>query len=418
MLFRRKKSETDTAISRQGKSALGRGCALLFFLPFLLIGVGTMYALLIKPLMYVQAARNWVETPCQIVSSQLKEHRDNDGTTYSVEIVYTYEVSGERYESSRYDFIDGSSSARGANQAIVDRYPAGAEAVCFVDPNDPNEAVIDREFSWVFLALAIIPLAFTLVGGGGMLVACGVWQVGRRTPKTADWLPTQPQAKSGVQAELAPQAGPVVLRPSSSRWGSIIGVSFFALIWNGVTLAFLIKVAEGFEQGEPEWFLTLFLIPFVLIGLGSIGAIGYYFLALFNPRPTVTLSQPTVTLGGTMRMEWKFSGRTHAMQRLQIHLRGEESATYRRGTDTYTDTERFADMLLFDSVDPLDMASGVVELRVPDDSMHSFDGGNNRIEWKICIDGEIRRWPDVRETYPLVVLPHPVGQAALASVVN
>lgn len=415
MLFRRKKSETNTAISRQGKSALGRGCALLFFLPFLLIGLGTMYALLVKPLMYVQAARNWVETPCQIVSSELKVHRGED-TTYSVEIVYTYKVNGKQYESSRYDFIGGSSSARAANQAIVNQYPAGAAAVCFVDPNDPAEAVINREFSWMFLALAIIPLVFTLVGGGGILTACGVFKFGQRQPKATAWLPTPNQVTPTAMSEQPAQAGPVLLKPARSPWGSIVGVTLFSLFWNGIVSVFLWQVVEGFRQGNPEWFLTIFMIPFVLVGLGSVGAIGYYFLALFNPRPTVTLSQPTVTLGGALRMEWKFSGRTHALQRLQIHLRGEESATYRRGTDTYTDTERFVDMLLFDSVDPLEMASGVVEMRVPDDTMHSFNGGNNQIKWTICIEGDIRRWPDVRETFPLVVLPHPVGQPSIAAV--
>ena len=26
--------------------------------------------------------------------------------------------------------------------------------------------------------------------------------------------------------------------------------------------------------------------------------------------------------------------------------------------------------------------------------------------WEIVLIGEIERWPDVKETYPLVVLPH------------
>jgi len=40
------------------------------------------------------------------------------------------------------------------------------------------------------------------------------------------------------------------------------------------------------------------LIPFVVIGMVMIGSIFYYFLALFNPRATVTLSSATVPLGG------------------------------------------------------------------------------------------------------------------------
>gem|GEM_PF-2716050 len=42
------------------------------------------------------------------------------------------------------------------------------------------------------------------------------------------------------------------------------------LFWNGIVAVFLFQVLGGFHRGRPEWFLTIFLIPFLLVGLALI----------------------------------------------------------------------------------------------------------------------------------------------------
>ena len=39
--------------------------------------------------------------------------------------------------------------------------------------------------------------------------------------------------------------------------------------------------------------------------------------------------------------------------------------------------------------------------------MHSFTAPHNKIEWKVKLHGDIRRWPDVRDEYELNVLRAP-----------
>ena len=38
----------------------------------------------------------------------------------------------------------------------------------------------------------------------------------------------------------------------------------------------------------------------------------------------------------------------------------------------------------------------------------SFAGSNNKIVWEIKLHGDIQRWPDVDDSFPLVVLPHQI----------
>ena len=82
---------------------------------------------------------------------------------------------------------------------------------------------------------------------------------------------------------------------------------------------------------------TLFLIPFVLIGVALIFAVGYFFLALFNPRARLRITPGTPRLGSTLQVEWRFTGRSDVLQQVSLWLEGREEATYRRGTSTSTD---------------------------------------------------------------------------------
>jgi len=142
----------------------------LFFGLFLLVGLG-LSVLFGEPVLRTITARSWPEVPCTILYSAVRSHPDADGTpTYSVEAVYEYEIDGRPYKSSRYRFLGGSTSGHEDKDAAVAALPAGRRTVCFVNPKDPHNAVLDRSFGgWVFLLL--LPLAFLAVGLGGLYVS-------------------------------------------------------------------------------------------------------------------------------------------------------------------------------------------------------------------------------------------------------
>jgi len=179
-------------------------------------------------------------------------------------------------------------------------------------------------------------------------------------------------------------------------------LTIVAVFWNGIVSVFVGLLIKEFGRGNVEWILALFLVPFVLIGLLLLFGVAHGFLALFNPRPRLTLGSAQLTLGESTDLDWQFSGSTGRVKQLRIYLEGREEATYRRGTDTSTDKNVFATIEIArkPNADP-----GRAQLEIPRDTMHSFKSDHNKIVWEIHLQGEIRYWSDVDETFEIEVLP-------------
>lgn len=111
--------------------------------------------------------------------------------------------------------------------------------------------------------------------------------------------------------------------------------------------------------------------------------------------------------GSTYSIEIRFSYAINGnrVRNLKIMLEGQEAATYRRGTNTRTDTSIFYKDVVLDLEDSKVQQRGIVKLTVPSDSMHSFDSGNNKILWQLVVSGDIPRYPDIKDNYPITVRP-------------
>jgi hypothetical protein len=188
--------------------------------------------------------------------------------------------------------------------------------------------------------------------------------------------------------------------------GKAVAFLIIALFWNGIVSVFVYQIVMAFKRGRPEWFLTVFMIPFLLIGLGLVTAFVHAFMAVFNPRPRLTVAPGTGRLGGDVQVTWRFTGAVHRLERLRLTLEGRESATYRRGTDTTTDTSTFARVPLIDTTERTAMHSGNASARLPVEAVApSFKADNNKIEWFLLVRGTIARWPDVALEFPYELAP-------------
>ena len=47
----------------------------------------------------------------------------------------------------------------------------------------------------------------------------------------------------------------------------------------------------------------------------------------------------------------------------------------------------------------------MAEIVIPRDTMHSFTADSNKIIWEIKVEGEIARWPDVGQNFPIEICP-------------
>ncbi len=366
----------------------------------LLVGLGVGFALwpwMIGPV----RARSWSPVTATVVSSTVRRHEstDSDGhhsITWKLDILYRYDVDGRSYLSNRYGFIGGSSSGYDGKNDIAKSLPRGSTVTAWVDPSDPTRAVLERGFTALHF-LGLLPLLFVLLGA--VMLRKGL-------VRPTDALPEAP----GLPGHPTEAAAARTLEPGGGRWGKVFGMLFFCAFWNGIVSVFLWQVIQAFRHGRHPWFDVLFLTPFVLVGLATVAGFFYFLLGLANPRTTITLLVSELCLGESLRIAWRTRGRVARLRTLRFVLEGEESATYRRGTDTHTDTSTFKTITVAEVVTASQMRNGEAETVIPEDTMHTFRGQSNRITWKLRVRGEVPHWPDVDDSWELVVLPMREGE--------
>ncbi len=123
-----------------------------------------------------EETRRWTPTPCLITFSELlTEHvTPNSPITYRAGIRYRYTVGGNVHESSRIQRVDGSSSDRSKVEILTRKYPAGRDATCFVNPAQPDFAVLEHATRAALYSIWF-PLLF-FAGGAGMIFSA--WRTG------------------------------------------------------------------------------------------------------------------------------------------------------------------------------------------------------------------------------------------------
>lgn len=154
---------------------------------FLIGGLFFLIYLGVRPVWLVRRASDWIETPCSVVSSKLREESSSgqpgsmrsSGPTYNVEIVYRYEFQGREYQANRYDFVNLFTPDRAKWDGIVKAHPPGRQTACFVNPVSPAEAVLVREWTSEMGVGWWFPIPFVLFGVLGLLFSTGILRFNR-----------------------------------------------------------------------------------------------------------------------------------------------------------------------------------------------------------------------------------------------
>ena len=251
-------------MSGKHQNKFGMGCLVLFALPFAAVGV-VMTVLTVRSLLYWLKVQEWAETPCTIVEASLKESTDEDGTTYRAVARYKYQWAGREYECDVVGVHGGSDNLgkfqRNKAAELMKYQQSGKPFRCFVNPNDPSEALLYRDLRVGMLAFKAM---FGVVFGGvgfGLLVA-GIWgaKTVRQEKQLRELHPAEPWKTRKDWASG---------RIRSSRWGPVVGMAFFSLIWNAISWT----VAAAFFFGDedmPIWVVAICL-GFPVIGLIMLG---------------------------------------------------------------------------------------------------------------------------------------------------
>ncbi|HAS83291.1 MAG TPA: hypothetical protein DCS43_11620 [Verrucomicrobia bacterium] len=377
----------------------GRRIGLLFCSVFILIGLVIPYFAFVKPLQRQRAARRWIPVEAEVLKSAVRSHRGDDSTTYSVYIAYRYEIDGIPYEGDRYRFSSSSSSGHAEKAEIVRQHPVGSRITVYVDPADSAESVVQRE-AGASLYLGLIPVVFAVFGFLFLIIML------RAAPAS-----TAGHTAGGTmtrQRNRAKEKIPPAVRRSGSRVGAFFLMLFISIFWNGIVSVFLMSTIKEWQSDQRPVFSTLFLTPFVLAGLGLIGAAFHFLLKIFSPVAELEPMTDSLSLGKSSVLRFRIRGNVQRITQLTITLTAREEATYSRGTNTYTDRHVFLEQTRLKTMDPKQMASGEITVNIPPGTMHSFEAPHNKIVWSLKVSGTISHWPDLNDEFILNVNPREV----------
>ena len=417
---------------RTGSRQMGRAGMGFFFGAFLLVGLGALVLILFTlSIPEWRVNHEFVEARCLVIESRVGETNGDDGPTYRPEFKMEYTVGDDVYTEWRpHDVTGVYTSNRGRSERIVGQFPVGQEFPCWYDPRDPRTVVLARGYSWFAWLMLILPAAFLTIGGGGLLFSVLRW--GKSTERisamsrqstTRDLFEPPPAAGPKFPnvpdaAKLTDSAGTTLafrLPTESARWG-LLAMLVFCLFWNGLMSVFVTMAVRGHLRGEADWFLTIFIIPFCLIGIGAVVILVRQVLVETGVGSTIVeIAAHPLAPGGEYDVFLSQAGRL-TMTSLSVLLVCEETATYRQGTNTRTANRRVFEEQVF-LREGFDIQQGLpfetrVRIAIPPRAMHSFTADHNKVEWKIVVQGSVARWPDFERGFPVVIRPESAASEA------
>jgi hypothetical protein len=232
---------------------------LLFAIPFGGVGAWATWAIG-TTLMEAHRAQDWVKVRATVDQASLHEAGGSDGgTTYLAEGRYRYSYGGRQYTGTRLGIstVGGSDNIddwhQEVNARLADAKAAGRPVTVWVNPEDPAQAVFDRELRWrEVLFLVPFSLAFGGVGVGALVAMVHVLK------------------GTGGEGGATQAVNRAVGAGATGRGGSARFLWVFAFFWNALSWPIAFLAVPGIVR-DGEW-VGLLVLLFPLVGLGLLWA--------------------------------------------------------------------------------------------------------------------------------------------------
>ncbi len=111
--------------------------------------------------------KRWVRVEARIVRSDVVEISRDATKKYKLNVRYAYWVQGLRYESDSVSVLVPYYLSRSKAQEKAGEYPVGSSVIALVNPEHPEEALLQWGHSWWAIALPF----FLGVGWAGVWLA-------------------------------------------------------------------------------------------------------------------------------------------------------------------------------------------------------------------------------------------------------
>lgn len=314
---------------------MGGGCAVLFGMPFILIGMMAGWTLYFPAIGSWWSARGWEQVPCWIEAAEMDSSRsDKGGTTYDTKATFRYEFDGRTYHSDKVSLLGGGADNIGTFQqdafAQIRSYQGQEKPFrCFVDPANPQQAVLFRDLRWgLLLMMSIFPVVFPLAG---CLVSVGGFLQSRNyrvSTRLAERHPEEPW-------RWKPEWSEDVIKPSSSGLGFLLAVAGWILAVEA-PLALAI-IVSGELAASPLAFLGLLPAALALIPL----AFAWRRLKTKNRlgHPSLWLKQTPVSPGRPLEGELRFDRMLSPLDTVQARMSCQRHIVRPSGNGTNTTKE-------------------------------------------------------------------------------
>lgn len=243
-------------------NTLGTRLVVLLFSAVFAVAFGLGgYFIGLKPLVHTLWAasevRSWQPVAAQVLSTELQQHADGDGTNYQVRARYRYEFAGRPYESTRIgldptDMADNVSDWHERwHTQLQAAQSSGQRIKVLVDPQAPSRSLIDPSIRWAMQIFRLpFALVFTAVGLGAAWVFLHTL-LGWGRPREGE-----------VGGSISP---PVLPKASASQSAGPIWV--FAFFWCGIAFP---AAALVWMNPRAPGLLKGFISIFVVVGLALV----------------------------------------------------------------------------------------------------------------------------------------------------
>ncbi|HEV8606190.1 MAG TPA: DUF3592 domain-containing protein [Tepidisphaeraceae bacterium] len=118
------------------------------------------------PMVRAFQAMRWPATECEVLDAGLIKdqiHGQISLTTYKPDVHYRYRINGEEYHSNQYSLTEMASPWLYGKRNTVREFPIGLHRMCFVNPQNPAEAVLSRSLAPT-AGFGIWPLVMLIIG--------------------------------------------------------------------------------------------------------------------------------------------------------------------------------------------------------------------------------------------------------------
>jgi hypothetical protein len=237
----------------------GRLLPVLFAAPFLAVGfwAGGSIGLTLYQASKVQA---WTQVDATLHSAGFTTHSGDDTDTYEAYAEYSYSYAGQSYLNDRVAISNGADNIGDYQQETGRRlsgaWSRGEKVTVFVNPLQPDEAILDPSIRWGLLGFkAIFLLVFGGVGAGMIFWAF------KAPPEKSNADPVFPDSPWRLNDDW--QSATIASSARRSMWFAW----GFAALWNLISAPLPFVLYSEVVEKDNTIALVGLLFPLVGIGL-------------------------------------------------------------------------------------------------------------------------------------------------------